>query len=98
MKVARWAYLLEENSDFKRWFDNLARGSRVTAFENARILYRFLRHHDMSPQQLADLAKKDRHRVEDILMDFVAKLHDERKAPNYINNYVKAVQSWLIDR
>ena len=95
MKTARWAYLLKEDQDFKRWFDNLARGSRVTAFENARILYRFLRKYEMMPGELADLAKKDRHKVEDILMDFVAKLHEEGKAPNYISNYMKAVKSWL---
>jgi integrase len=94
LKTARWAHLLEDK-DFKRWFDNLARGSRVTAFENARILYRFLKYHDMSPRTLAELGKKDRHKVEDILMDFVAKLHEEGKAPNYISNYLKAVKSWL---
>jgi integrase len=49
----------------------------------------------MTPKTLADLAKRDRRKVENILMDFVTKLHEEKKAPNYINNYVKAVQSWL---
>ena len=95
MRRARWAYLLDEDPDFRRWFENLARGSRVTAFENARVLYRFLRQHDMTPREFADLAKKDRRKVEDILMDFVARLHREGKAPNYIGNYPKAVRSWL---
>jgi integrase len=95
LRVARWAHLLEEDENFRRWFNNIARGSRVSAFEAARILYRFLRHHEMTPKTLADLAKKDRRKVENILMDFVTKLHEEKKAPNYINNYVKAVQSWL---
>ena len=95
MKRARWAYLLDEDPDFRRWFDNLARGSEVTAFENARILYRFLRQHEMSPQDLVKLARQDRRRIEDILLDFVARLHREGKAPNYISNYLKAVRSWL---
>ena len=95
MKRARWAYLLEEDPDFRRWFDNLGRGSEVTAFENARILYRFLRQHDMGPQDLVELAKRDRRGVEDVLLDFVSRLHREGKAPNYIDNYLKAVRSWL---
>jgi len=95
LRVARWAHLLEESADFKRWYDNMARGSEVTAKENARILYRFLKHHDMSPRELADIARKDRRKVEDVLMDFVAQLHNEGKAPNYIDNYLKAVRSWL---
>ena len=95
MKRARWAYLLDEDPHFRRWFDNLARGSEVTAFENARILYRFLRQHEMTPQDLVRLAKQDRRRVEDILLDFVARLHKEGKAPNYTDNYLKAVRSWL---
>ena len=81
MRVAHWAYLLDEDEDFRRWFNNIARGSRVTAFENARILFRFLRHHNMTPRELAELAKKDREKVEDVLLDFVSELHEEGKAP-----------------
>jgi len=44
---------------------------------------------------LVELAKKDRRRVEDMLMDFVGDLHREGKAPNYIDNYLKVVRSWL---
>ena len=67
----------------------------MTAFENARVLYRFLRQHEMSPQDLVKLAKQDRRRVEDVLLDFVSRLHREGKAPSYIDNYLKAVRSWL---
>ncbi|MHA1632269.1 MAG: site-specific integrase [Candidatus Freyarchaeota archaeon] len=95
MRYARWAHLLDEDPDFRRWFENLARGSEVTAFENARILYRFLRRHGMNPQDLVNLARRDRRGVENLLLDFVSTLHREGKSPNYINNYLKAVRSWL---
>jgi len=95
LRVARWAYLLEENPDFRRWYDNLARGSMGTAKNTAKVLYRFLRHHDMTPESLTDMAKRDVREVEDLLMDFVSELHGEGKAPGYIDNYLKAVKSWL---
>jgi hypothetical protein len=33
--------------------------------------------------------------VEDRLSDFVTQLHRKRLAPGYIENYIKAVRSWL---
>jgi len=38
---------------------------------------------------------RDRRGVEDLLLDFVSRLHREGKAPAYIDNYLKAVRSWL---
>lgn len=95
MRRARWAYLLEENEDFKRWYNNLARGSDVTAKETARVLYRFLKKHDMTPTSLVELAKKDRRRVEDLLSDFISELHGRGNSPAYMANYLSAVKSWL---
>jgi hypothetical protein len=95
LRTAGWAYLLEEDVDFRRWYDNLARGSGVTAAERARVLHRFLKAHGLSPRGLVDLARGDRRRVEDLLSDFVGRLLNEGKAPGYIENYLKSVRSWL---
>jgi integrase len=96
VKRARWAYLLDEEPDFRRWYENLMRGSELTAKESAKILYRFLRMHDgLSPHGLVELALKDQRGVENILMDFVGKLHREGKSSNYIANYLKTIRSWL---
>ncbi len=73
----------------------MARGSVVTAKENARIPCRFLNQVGMTPQGFVELAKKDRRKVEDLLLDFVSELHREGNAPNYIDNYLKAIRSWL---
>jgi hypothetical protein len=94
MKTARWAKLLQDD-DFRRWHENLARGSHATAVERARVLYRFLVIHDMTPSAFVDLAKQDRRKVEDLLSDFVGKLLNEKKSPGYVENYLKAVKSWL---
>ena len=72
LRRARWKYLLDENVNFRRWYENLARGSEGTAQERARVLFRFLTIHEMTPQSLVDLASKDRRQVEDLLSDFCA--------------------------
>ncbi|MCW3992553.1 MAG: site-specific integrase, partial [Candidatus Bathyarchaeota archaeon] len=95
MRRARWAFLLNEDPVFRRWYENLARGSEWTARTRARDLYRFLRKHDMTPGGLVELAERDRRGVENLLMDFIAELHEESYSPGYIENYLKTVRSWL---
>ena len=95
MRASRWAYLLDESEDFRRWYENLARGSEGTARERARVLYRFLGIHGLTCDGLVKTAREDRKRVEDMLCDFVAKLEGEGKSPGYVENYLKAVRSWL---
>lgn len=95
VRKARWAHLLEEDTTFRRWYDNLARGSEGTARERARVLYRFLGIQDVTASGLVEMGREDVGAVEDLLMDFVSELHREGKAPGYIENYLKAVKSWL---
>ena len=95
MRKARWARLLEENPEFRRWYKNLSRGSEGTANERARVLYRFLVKNDMTVDSILELAREDVRNVEDILFDFMSKLYDEGKSPGYMENYLKAVKSWL---
>jgi hypothetical protein len=95
LRAARWARLLEEDPEFRRWFENLARGSGGTAVERARVLYRFLSFHGLTPRALVELAKGDRRKVEDMLSDFIAEVLGEGGSPGYAENYLKAVRSWL---
>lgn len=95
MRVARWAYLLEEDPDFRRWYENTGRGSWVTAKARARVLYRFVQLNGLTPRSLAEMAASDLRGVEDLLMDFVSELHREGKSPGYSDNYMKTVKSWL---
>ncbi|NQT08863.1 hypothetical protein HQ586_07290 [Candidatus Bathyarchaeota archaeon] len=95
MKVARWAYLLEENPDFKRWYRNMALSSEGTASQRARILYRFLGKNGLTLDELTEMGKRNVREVEDLLMDFVSDEREAGRAPGYISNYLKTVRAWL---
>jgi integrase len=95
MRKPRYAHLLDEDPVFRRWFENLSRSSEWTARTRARDLYRFLLKHNLSASDLVQQAKENRRSVEDLLMDFVAELHRAEYSPGYIENYLKAVRSWL---
>jgi hypothetical protein len=94
-RVTGWKHILEENDDFRRWYENLARGSINTANLNARTLYRFNRLVKLSPSEIVKEAKDNRREFENLLFDFVTKLRHEGKAPSYIENYITCVKSWL---
>src|SRR3972149_3551979 len=89
-----WKRLLADPA-VRRWYENLARGSDITAVENARVLNRYLAAHRLTPNQLVVLATKDRRAVEDQLQDFMGRLGAEEKGPGYILNHAKAVKSFL---
>lgn len=94
-RVAGWKHVLDENDDFRRWYDNLARGSVNTANLNARTLYRFSGLVNLSPSEIVKEAKENRWEFENLLFDFVTKLRHEEKAASYIENYITCVKSWL---
>jgi hypothetical protein len=90
-----WKHLLEENDDFRRWYENLARGSINTANLNARTLHRLCRLVKLPPSEIVKEARDNRREFENLLFDFVIKLRHEGKAPSYIENYITCVKSWL---
>lgn len=87
----KWQGLLDDR-DVKRWYDNLARGSRATADNYVRVLGRFASSHDLTPTAFVKLKPKKR---EDLLADHVTTMLDEGKAPSYVEVAKKAVASWL---
>jgi hypothetical protein len=95
LKQAKWAPLLEKYPDLRRWYDNLARGSENTARERVRILYRFLIKFNYTPTSLVEEANRDQKKVENLLLDFTTELSREKMSPGYIENYLKAVRTWL---
>jgi hypothetical protein len=71
---AKWYKLYQTNSDFKLWFDNLARGSPTTAIEQGRVLYRALGVLNLSLEDLTNEIKENREGFERRLMNFVTQL------------------------
>ena len=94
-RVAAWKRLLEENDDYRRWYDNLVRGSLNTGNLYARTLYRICGTLELSPAQLVKTAREDVRGFEDTVFDYVTKQEHDGKAPSYINNDLKILKSWL---
>jgi site-specific recombinase XerD len=83
---------LLEDPGVRRWHENVARGSQVTADVYLRRLGNFCGAHGLNPKQLASM---DERRLENLLMDFVGRLEKQGKAGSYVGSVLKAIKSWL---
>jgi site-specific recombinase XerC len=90
--MVKYSYLLED-SDVKRWYDNLAVGSQITADVYLRGLGRYCELNNSTPKEILQRAETKEFR--DNFMDFVRKLESQGKAGSYINRYKKVIASWL---
>jgi integrase len=87
----KYASLLDD-VDVKRWFDNLARGSKITADIYLRRLGRFCVSHGLTPKDLVSMTSAQ---VADLLMDTVTAMEREGNSGSYIETVVKVIRSWL---
>jgi len=87
----KFARLLAD-TDIERWYDNTARGSRVTADVYLRRLGNFCGNHKITPKRLVEMDQKERY---NLLLDFVSMMEKEGYAGSYIQSTLKAVKSWL---
>jgi len=83
------------NPDIKRWYDNLARGSPITAETRLRRLDKFCQSHEITPAQIAELAMKDLRAMTDLLEDHITFMEEKNYASGYIGDTIKSVKSWL---
>ncbi len=86
---------LLEDEDVRRWYENTARDSEMTAIERLRILARLCRLMETTPQAIVEAVNQAGNGFEDTFQDF---LNEQRKAgrvPSYLQNYLKTVRSWL---
>jgi hypothetical protein len=86
---------LLENPDLKRWYDNTARGSQLTADMRLRRISHFCEVNKLTPMQLAELAIKDLRAVTDLIQDHITWMEKQNSAPGYIESTVTAIKSWL---
>ncbi len=94
-RKAAWKKLLEKNDDFRRWYENLVRGSLNTGNLYARTLFRISKNLGISPSEIIKEAEEDMREFENIILDYVTKRINQDKAPSYINNDIKILKSWL---
>ncbi|SMH72023.1 conserved protein of unknown function [Candidatus Nitrosotalea okcheonensis] len=83
------------NTEVKRWYDNLARGSPITAESRTRRLVKFCEEHNTTPMELAELGIKDLKAVTDLLQDHITWMELKHYAPQYIEATMTALKSWL---
>ena len=62
---------LLSNRDVRRWYDNMMRGSPLTAEGRLRKLGRFCKMHQTTPTKIADLAMRNPRAAADILEDHI---------------------------
>jgi len=91
MARASYSYLLKD-ADVRRWYENVARGSRVTADVYLRRLGATCKCLNLKPKDFLEMSEKE---LGMLLADFVSGLEREGKAGSYIKSCMKAIKSWL---
>jgi len=87
---AKHRHLLQDKT-LKRWHDNLARGSVITADVYLRRLGAFCKENHQTPHGLASMGTR---KIENLLMDYVTD-NEKKFAGSYLQTTVKVVKSWL---
>jgi hypothetical protein len=88
---AKYIALLED-PDVKRWYDNISRGSRVTADVYLRRLGSFCNIIKTEPKELASHSEQE---LYNLLLDRISQMEQEGKMGSYIESEIKSVKSWL---
>lgn len=86
---------LLSDPDVKRWYDNMVRGSPLTAEGRLRKLGKFCEIHQITPADLAELAIRDLRAATDLLQDHITIAESKNYSPGYIEEHVNAVKSWF---
>jgi len=89
----RWKYAsLFTDVNVKRWYDNVARGSFITADVYLRRLGSFCNYFDHKPKDLLTTSEDS---IYNLLLDYVTSMEQRGYAGSYIHSTIKAVKSWL---
>ena len=83
---------LNKDKDIQRWFDNVARGSSITADVYLRRLKASCQKIGTSPQKLIKMDEEDLYNT---LLDFVGTEEKRGMTGSYIQSSLKAIRSWL---
>jgi hypothetical protein len=82
-----------QDKAIKRWYDNVARGSLITADVYLRRLGNFCQNQNLTPLSLLAMSEEE---LYNLLLDVVTKMQNDGYAGSYTHSTVKAVKSWLI--
>lgn len=87
---------LLKDPDVRRWHANMCRSSSISAGVRLRRLNLFCSHLDITPAALTQIGEKNPKELEDMLLDYVSWMEDQRNTPGYIDNVLKGIKSWLV--
>jgi len=83
------------NPDLKRWYDNIARGSPLTAEMRLRRISHFCEVNNITPTKFAELGLKDLRAATDLIQDHISWMEEQKHSPGYTDSTLTAVKSWL---
>ena len=90
---AKGKYLkLTEDADVRRWYENVSRGSQITADVYLRRLGSFCKTFNVTPQALVSSSEGELH---NLMLDLVSSMEKAGHAGSYIESTLKAIKSWL---
>jgi hypothetical protein len=84
---------LLKDGGIKRWYDNLRRGSPVTADVYLRRLGHICKELKLTPQQLAEMNESQ---LYELMLDSVSNMERQGHGGSYIQSQLKAIKSWLL--
>ena len=94
MGRAKHRHLLED-PDIRRWYNNLTRGSIVTAEERLRRLGRFCQATEHTPHSLIELKRSSPDDFDRFILDFVDSSLEKGEKPAQVRNNLATIKSWL---
>ena len=87
----RYGYLLKDK-DVERWYNNVKRGSAITADIYLRRLGNFCKIYKLNPKQMIKLREQ---KLSDLILDCITDMEKRNLAGSYIASCLKAIRSWL---
>lgn len=88
-----YAHLLQEDEDFRRWYENTRRGSPTTAAVRFRRIGHVCRAYGTTPAALARMSPRE---ATSFLIDVVSMCEGRGNAGSLIEDYVKSLKSWFL--
>jgi integrase len=81
-----------DDKNVKRWYDNNAQGSNITADVYLRRLGAFCKSHNTTPKAIVAKNADD---LYDMMLEFVQQEQEKKRTGSYIHSTIKALKSWL---
>jgi hypothetical protein len=87
----KYLFLLND-PDVKRWYNNVSRGSRVTADVYLRRVGSFCQKFKTTPKRLAAMSDLE---LYNLMLDYVTSMETAGYTGSYAESALKSVKSWL---